>query len=80
MNYLLWFILGSISIDFILPIVEKLGEWIITTIQFRISCIQVDMTKLQQIVDKMQDNGENSSQAIGFALPDEEYKDDDDDE
>ena len=73
---LLYFILGILFIDFIVPIYEKTAEWIICRVQLSISAMQVSAAYMQHEVENIGEK-EQQTRAIGFSVDDDnEYEDD----
>ena len=69
------FILGALFIVFILPTIEGLRDLILTGIENLKSRIAIRIYKNNQILNAPKEN----THVIGFAAPDEEWEEDDDD-
>lgn len=78
MTELLYFILGIAFAEIVIPVINSIVELICTRFKFSEGKIQVQMMKLQQQIDAMEE-GEKTP-AIGFDTSCFVEKDDDDDE
>lgn len=74
---LIYFLLGIVFSEFIIPILDAIRERIQIKINYSTGLIQLDMAKLQQEVDEITAPPTNS-QVVGFTIPSEEdYEEDD---
>lgn len=74
---LIYFLLGIVFIEIILPILDAIRERIQIAINHSTGLIQLDMAKLQKEVDAVSEPQSNS-QVVGFTIPSEEdYEEDD---
>lgn len=74
---LVYFLLGIVFIECIMPILDAIRERIQIKINYSTGLIQLEMAKLQQEVDEVTAPPTNS-QVVGFTIPSEEdYEEDD---
>lgn len=74
---LVYFLLGIVFIECIMPILDAIRERIQIKINHSTGLIQLEMAKLQQEVDEITAPPTNS-QVVGFTIPSEEdYEEDD---
>lgn len=74
---LVYFLLGILFIECIMPILDAIRERIQIRINYSTGLIQLDMAKLQKEVDEVS-APKNDTQVVGFTVPSEEdYEEDD---
>ena len=72
---MLMFVLGMLSVEFFLPIIEGIRDLILTGIEKLKSQLAVGIYKNNQIIN----NPKGDTHIIGFVAPDEEWEEEDDD-
>lgn len=73
---LIYFLFGIVFYALLLPLLEKIFEWLVCIVQLKISKISVESFKLQNIVDNMSDK--DNVNVVGFQVDSEEDIEDDD--
>lgn len=76
----LYFILGILFIEVVIPVVEALVTLILTWIEVAKGKSSLKITQLSADIQKLSEPEEPPPQAIGFVVPTEEYEEEEDDE
>lgn len=77
MHALLYFLLGAIVCKYIFQLLDILYDWFVSYVSYKISILNI---KIDVLANEYDDNNSQSTQQIGFVLPDNEdvYEDWDD--